>query len=209
MNASSGTTLNDATSHNNDGTVYGATWTTAGKVNGALAFNGVSDYAQIVDNTTDQGFMHYGFAIRSVSMWVKANSTGGTQVLYDEGGNTAGFAVEIDNGTLKAAVAEGGVSTIVSTPFTDTTAWHHVAATFADGTLKLYLDGIQNNAATASYTAVDKHIDYGGLGMRLNQDAFGGKNGGAYFDGKLDEVNVYNIPLQNEDVTYLFNNPGA
>ena len=49
FNEGSGTTVTDASGHNNTGTISGATWTTAGKFGGALVFNGTSAQVTIPD----------------------------------------------------------------------------------------------------------------------------------------------------------------
>jgi len=65
------------------------------------------------------------------------------------------------------------------------------------------LDGALAASAPTPYTSIDAHIDLAGLGKRFGQDAFGGANGGSFFDGRLDQVNIYTVPLFPEDVQDL------
>src|SRR5262249_27114098 len=45
----SGTMVTDASGYGNNGTINGATWTTAGKFGGALAFNGANNWITVND----------------------------------------------------------------------------------------------------------------------------------------------------------------
>ena len=47
-----GTTANDSSGHDNDGSVSGVTWTTSGKFNGALTFDGTNDSVQVPNSTS-------------------------------------------------------------------------------------------------------------------------------------------------------------
>src|SRR5262249_18424850 len=44
-----GSTVTDVSGYNNNGTIQGATWTTAGKFGGALSFNGTSNWVTVND----------------------------------------------------------------------------------------------------------------------------------------------------------------
>ncbi|WP_218090953.1 LamG-like jellyroll fold domain-containing protein [Paenibacillus solanacearum] len=148
------------------------------------------------------------FALRTVSMRVNAKGVRKTQVLYDEGEAGSGLAIKLENGQLKASVAEGGVQAAVSAEFKQTGVWRHVAVVFAEGAFKLYLDGQLVNETTAGFTKVGVRDKQGGLGRRFSEDAFGDKGDGAYFEGMLDAVTIYNTPLQDADVRFLFHHPG-
>lgn len=165
-------------------------------------------YVLLNGNESKPKFMQDAFKLRSVSMWVKADRTKGTQVLYDEGGEEAGLAIKIENGELKAAVMEKSKKAEVAAAFPDTKSWHYVVVVFNEGNLSLYLDGQHMRSISADFKSVSSHAGTGGLGKRFDSDAFGEAVDGAYFKGMLDEVQIYTIPLQDEDVQYLYkNNP--
>jgi len=148
--------------------------------------------------------MHDPFQMRSISMWVRPVSTNGTQVLYDEGGSTSGLSVMIENGSLKATVRAGSEPTTVSANFSDAaSSWHYIAVVFDKGSLSLYLDGILQQSAPASFNTVSAHGDSAALGRRSDSDAFGVSGSGAYFAGKIDEFRVYAVPLELIDVLNL------
>jgi hypothetical protein len=199
------TTIMDSSVNKNDGdTQKGVTWIKEGKYGGALKFKGEDSYVLLTGNKSKLNFMQDTFKLRSISMWVKADTTKNTQVLYDEGGKEAGFTIKIENGELKAAVMEGNKKVQVATAFSDTKSWHHVTVVFNEGNLSLYMDGQCIQSVTAEFKSVSLHNVSGGLGKRFDSDAFGEVGDGAYFKGKLDEVQIYTIPLQKEDIQTLY-----
>ena len=78
----------------------------------------------------------------------------------------------------------------------DTSTWHHGAITFDSGTLKFYIDGVLDNTISA-------------LGP-LTQFAesavlqIGYCEGGGNFNGKIDEVRIYNRALSDAEILKLF-----
>jgi hypothetical protein len=161
------------------------------------------DYVKLAEYGSG-GFMHDEFNMRSVSMWVKADTTNGTQMLYDEGGDKSGLAVQIKEGQLQAAVRNNSVQTTVSASFSGTEEWNHVAAVFNEGKLNLYLNGSLIDTQTAGYCFVESHVHPGGLGARFEVDAFGQSEGSARLNGNLRDVRIYTVPLQDADIQNLY-----
>lgn len=199
----------DSSPHGHHGAIHGdPVWRpTGGRIGGALEFDGDGDYVQIAGSGKDGSF-HDFIMCRTVMMWFKADTTRGTQVLYDEGGSRDGFCIRIHDGKLEGALAGGAKRSIVSTPFTDTSSWHHVALAYGvgynvggvvyDGGIKtnsiakmldLYVDGeLVSSKHGAPGAAANE--DPAGVGARVGQDAFGGADTGAFFKGHIDEVMV-------------------
>jgi Concanavalin A-like lectin/glucanases superfamily len=81
------------------------------------------------------------------------------------------------------------------------TGWHHVAWTYnsTTNTTKFYFDGVQDYSSTAVST-----------GPLTSEPLVGVKIGGDenynYFDGELDELQVYNKEFSANDVLDIFNN---
>ena len=74
--------------------------------------------------------------------------------------------------------------------------WHHIAATFGGGALKVYTDGVLT--ATYSFT--------GASSIRTsNLPLFIGGNPvwGEYFLGVLDDVKIYNRALSQAEITTM------
>ena len=140
----------------------------------SLSLDGVDDYL----SQTALGPLLVEFSTQTVTLWLKADTTTGTQVLYDEGGTTRGMAIRINNGSLEAAVREASAQVTVSTSFSSSD-WSHAAATFDNGLLKLYLNGVEQNSAMAGFSSATQHSNVAGLGARNAQDSFGGTGIGA------------------------------
>ncbi|UJF34822.1 LamG-like jellyroll fold domain-containing protein [Paenibacillus hexagrammi] len=199
---------NDASGNSRNGTVEGSPVFSAsgGKNGGYMNFDGVDDGIKLAGSASS-GFMHDAFSMRSVSMWIKADNTGNTQLLYEEGGAVAGLALKIESGNLIAGVATGSVLKTVSTPFTDTSSWHHVALVYNEGSLQLYVDGNMKSTLATGFTEIASHSDHSGIGKRYTQDVFGGTVTGAYFKGKMDQVKIFSVPLVDQDITDLYETP--
>jgi hypothetical protein len=169
----------------------GATYSTERKEGShSLQCDGVDDYAGLAGS----GLMSAVFSTRTVMLWFKPNSTTGTQVLYDEGGYTQGLCIRINDGVLETAVRASSVTSALSAPLSST-GWSHVAVSFDSGPLKLYLNGVEVAAGTASFTSVPSHTNAAGLGARNSQDAFGGSASGDYYGGLIDDVQMYDNAL--------------
>lgn len=150
------------------------------------------------------GFMHDEFYMRSISMWFKANTTVGTQVLYDEGGDDSGLGIRIKDGKVETAVRNKENQITASAGLIETNQWHHVTAVFSEGALKLYVDGILIETKTFDSPLIESHFNPGGLGARFGVDAFGESDGKAKFNGVFRDCRIYTVPLHEEDVDYLF-----
>ncbi len=193
-----------------------------GIIDGAMQFNGTSDYVML--NNTSTQFLRDQFSQRTVSLWFKAGSTsnttvtrGGitfkdTQVLFEEGGTANGFAIQINDNKLEAQVASNAsgstVLSMVKCDFTDTTQWHNVTVVFdgnaatGGGTLQLYLDGNLKNSADTPFKVVKAAANEAGIGSRYSIDAFGGGTNPAagaapngFFKGMIDDFRIYNAPV--------------
>ena len=80
----------------------------------SLSLDGTNDYVSV----TPTGPLLVLFSTKTVTLWFKANSTSGTQVLFDEGGYNNGLAIRVNNGRLEAAAQDNNVLFTIGTPFT-------------------------------------------------------------------------------------------
>lgn len=186
----SGTTANDdpSTGYNNAGTLFGgATWTTAGKVNGALDLDGASGYAKLPNlvNPAVQTF--------SAAAWVKLRATPGTvqHILQQEGASGRIWLDRKGNGTLETNI--GNIST-VSTGTIPIGVWTHVAVTYDGTTVKLYLNGQPDGSRV-----VIAESSTGGMIVGAN------KTFGALWNGQIDNLHIYDRRLTAANVLDLYN----
>lgn len=84
---------------------------------------------------------------------------------------------------------------VAGTP-ADTSGWHHIAATFGSGTLRVYVDG------TMHQTVGGLSIVYGSdplfIGCDLDNNV-----GTAKWNGQIDEVRLYNRVLSGAEIATL------
>jgi len=189
-----------ADTEDNSGTVHGGPSAAVSQHHGtALSFDGVDDWVSPI--SPGSGPLHSSFSTRSFEAWFKADNTSNPQTLFEQGGNWHGFYVGITGGNLRFSTqsANGGPKSI-NHAFTDTTSWHHVAAVFDNGTMRLYLDGVQvENSLPTGFTSVNSAQDDPGIGATDNLNA-DDASGAQFFSGDLDEIAVYTDALTAAEI---------
>jgi predicted outer membrane repeat protein len=192
----SGTIAYDSTG-GNDGTLYGSpVWDPNGRIDGALKFDGLDDYVKIKSWTGISG----GHS-RTVCAWIKTDMTGVGEIV-SWGGTGKGekwLLMLRSTGELRLAVTGGGIN---GTTDVADGQWHHVAAVLPnDGTphvsdVKLYVDG-NEESTTFSEQAINTASYYK---VKIGVMSVGTPQ---YFNGKIDEVRIYNRDLSAEEILRL------
>jgi len=189
FNEGAGTVLGDsAGSHN--GTVEGASWTGEGKYGGALDFDGTNDTVTVADaNDLD---LTSSFTLEA---WVRPDTVSGERPVIsklESAGGLSGYALSASySGKPAGGVFNPSAAKIPQGPSAlPTGAWSHLAFT-SDGTnLKLYVNGelVKTESAIAAKA--------NGSTLKI------GRNGitGAWFDGRIDEMRIYDKPLSQAQV---------
>jgi hypothetical protein len=177
-----------------DGTLVGDPNFVAGKVNQAIAFNGI-DEAVSIPRSIQRSF--------TIELWVKTTATGGTGGWWEGRGLVDGEmpgAVD-DFGTVVRGSKFGfGVgnpdTTISSVSDINDDQWHYCVATrdAVTGEMKVYVDGELETTATGPTGTKNAPagLRIGSLQTALN-----------YLHGQIDEVKLYNYPL--DDLTIASN----
>ena len=196
---------NDQSGNDNNGVVNGATLTTDrfGNSNSAYSFDGVNDYI----STSYSGIL--GTNSRSVSFWYNSftNNTDET-VFTDYGGANncgEGFACTLFPSNEPGVDNTG--SYIKSNSMTSVNNWNFYTVTYnsADSPFiyncKLYINGILQSTSQSSTVCNINTIN------DINM-VFGSSrlfNPVQYFNGKIDDIGIWNRALTQEEVTQLFN----
>jgi len=144
-------------------------------------------------------------------IWVKGGTGGQRFILshYDYGINQRAFCLATytnklgcymsDDGTLDAGHAKYYVSSIVSLD----NIWHLVGFTFDAGTLKLYIDGVEDTNPTKTeddaITTIHNSTADIMVGCFLNSDA-----PADFFGGDLSGAKIYNRALSPQEVKSLY-----
>jgi hypothetical protein len=192
----SGSTAYDS-SRNNHGNAHYTSWTT-GKIDGALEFNSDYDYVDV----GDQEDLDFGTSTDfTLSAWFQTSSSSAQMIVNKkEQGTTPGYDVYVQSGEIYARIGEDGevpVVAVSSGEDFDDGSWHHMAAVFdRDDVITVYVDA--NDVATsASISGID--CDTGWEFFVGNR-----KTNTVYFNGKIDDVRVYNRALSDEEVLGLY-----
>ena len=161
----------------------------------ALDFDGINDYTSIPINSDIQP------ANITLEAWVNPSSfedyKGIISMSEWTGGTHAGYLIYVlANGHVVARMTttSGTVQIASSIPIPLNT-WTHIAAVNDGNTMQLYINGIAETSKPAgdiSYTAlVTTTLDFG---------RFHDSNENKYFNGKIDEVRIWDHPLSQCEV---------
>ncbi|NQT52738.1 PEP-CTERM sorting domain-containing protein, partial [bacterium] len=173
----------------------------------AVAFDGTDDYI----NVASHGQINNGspYAQKTTELWFRADTTAGTQVLYEQGGFSNGLNVYIDGGDLVTGIwSNNGTNTFLSTPILADTAYH-VAFVFdaTNDIIASYLNGVLFGSFAGSLSNLPSHIGDISVGGVTAGGTSGTRNAagatwitGHFFQGALDEIALYNSALSALDV---------
>lgn len=187
----SGTNAGDSSGNGKNGTVNGACWTTSGRINGALNFDGVDDYVSL-PNTVNPSSNFTAMA------WVKLDISTGTnsQVILQQEGTNGRTLLFRKTSTGKLASYLGGVDTL-STGTISVGSWYLVAVVNSGGTVKLYLNGQPDGSAARTISSETSGMR---VGRHKSPDAANEE-----WDGIIDEVRTYNRALNDVEILNIYN----
>lgn len=194
----SGTSATDASTNGNTGTLTnGPTWTT-GQIGSAVDFDGTDDSVNI---GTDSSLVFT--TVETVSAWVYmdalpgSGTTGTIFYKYSSGDSNYYYSLGIFNnaGPIKVRFSTGGGGAATdSTSSVSAGQWYHIVATFNRPTVSIYINGILDKTGTdnvASFASGSGTARIGGITSN-------------YFNGKIDDVRVYNRALSADEVAQLY-----
>jgi hypothetical protein len=197
LDATSGIVAVDATGNGNTGAVHGASWNVNGETNGCLNFNGINNYVQIA-NTISNDF--------SIVFWVKTAQIFGTGQWWQGAGLVDGnfsgvgndFGTALSGGKFAFGVGNPDTTIRSATSINDG-VWHQCVATRVQstGVISLYVDGTLQATGTGNTNTVNasSFVTFGRIA-----------SGGGYFNGSLDEIEIFNRALGNNEVSALYDN---
>ncbi|MBN1675489.1 MAG: hypothetical protein JXR37_30895, partial [Kiritimatiellae bacterium] len=183
----------------NDGSVNGATWQSAGQSGGCLCFDGTNDYLGVPDDPSLDLTNEV-----TVAVWLKTDSTHPTKgygILtkgdYSVSWNS-NYALELGGeGQIFWLSLQSGISlfNISSTTLVTNDEWHFIVGTYDGSVARLYIDGQEENS-TDSYS--------GPLPANNHELAIGTAPGWSDYAGLLDEPAIFPRGLTDEEVQKMY-----
>jgi hypothetical protein len=211
----SGSTANDETNNNNDGTITGADWT-SGSCGLALYFSGGGQWFD-GDGVTVPHSSSLDINGRfTVEAWIKATGSDNYLAIVDkyqyQDPVGRGFTLYLTSGRLRFGIYSGshGSGDCGGTSELRDDTWHHVAGTWDGSYMRVYVDCQMEGEVpwTCPPGSITNNL---GIGKRL-----GGHGGYMPFLGVIDEVRIYSSRakcgdvnadgvVSSADVVYLIN----
>jgi glucose/arabinose dehydrogenase/chitodextrinase len=182
FNEGTGTAVADASGTGNNGTISGATWTTAGRYGNALVFNGTSARVTVPDSPSLR--LTTGMTLEA---WVYAQTVNGgwRDVVYKGNDNYYLEATSRPVGRpAGGAVVNGQHAEVFGTANVAANTWTHLAVTYNGSTVRLYVNGTLASSLDRAGSILTSSNP-----LSIGSDAIYGQ----YFNGRIDEVRVYNV----------------
>ena len=190
-----GSITTDVSGKNNSGTISNATWTASGKYGGALTFNGSNALVVIPPSTS----LNVTNAMTQEA-WVypTVSKASWSTVMHRETDAYYLHASCPDGAMLPASGAtfNGTESYVAGASALPLNTWSHVASTYDGSSLKIYVNGVLSSTKTVS----------GSVQNNNNPLRIGGNYPyGQFFEGRIDDVRVYNRALSATEIQSSMN----
>jgi hypothetical protein len=195
FNEGSGTVVNDVSGYGNNGTISGAAWTTSGKYGNALSFNGTN--ALVTVNNAPSLQLTTGMTLE---VWVYPTTVTAAwrDVIYKGNDNYYLEASSISGPPMAGAIFGGAYGQVYGPNALTANTWAHLAATYDGAAMRLYVNGVQ----------VASRAETGAIATSTNPLQIGGDSiYGQYFEGRIDEVRIYNLALSVAQIQSDMNTP--
>ena len=187
-----GSALDAAGTHH--GTLQGGAAYASGKVGQAFSLNGSTSMVQIPDSP-DWAF---GSADFSIELWANFSVSTGSRafVASDQGsGNQNKWIFWLDGGVLRFHInGSAGSASIGSAGFVPTlNQWYHLAITRSSSSYTFYVNG----------SSVSANVDGRSVPNANAPLTIGSAEGAFFFNGRLDEVSIYNRTLSDGEIAAI------
>ena len=184
----SGGTLTDRTGRGHDGTVAGADWTT-GHSGGALDFTAVGDMVSVPDHADLD--LSSAFTIEA---WIKPRNLQGWRMVALKEAPPNKFTYGLYASARNSAVPSAwtGKRGIYGPSPTPINTWSHLATTYGNRTLRLYVNGqlVASRSGLAASALSNGALRIGGNTIWTFET----------FDGLIDDVRIYNRALTGIEI---------
>lgn len=188
---------NDVSGNGNHGSVYNAILTTDrfGNPNSAFLFNGTNSFINLGNN--------FNYSSHSFSCWARRDSASGNTLISKI--NNGPHDLKNSEFTISTFTIGNGTNwlTLNSTTIPDFSQWNCFVATYdaTNNKSTFFINGVADSAILGAYMDVVNTPLF--IGAR---PFWSGNNGPAFFfNGAIDDVNIYNRVLTQQQVDSLCN----
>jgi Concanavalin A-like lectin/glucanases superfamily/Ricin-type beta-trefoil lectin domain-like len=187
----------DSSGNANHATTFGSPVFASGQYGSSLNLNGTSQYAM-----APAGIMA-SVTNFTIAAWVNWNGGGAWQRIFDFGNDTSQYMFltpSSGSGTLRFAISTNGsapgAEQILEVAPLPAGQWRHVAVTRNGNTARLYTNGVAavSGTVTIAPASFNPALNYLG-GSQYPADPL--------FNGRLDEMFIYNYALSGTEITRL------
>lgn len=183
----------DASCNSNDGTINGAT-PIAGFLGRGFDFDGTNDYIDAGNDAT----LTLADSI-TVAAWVWHDSGNGHVVNRGGGWSDYGYSMYWYSSKIRIELQKSGEKTILDITQPSNGAWHHLAFTWDIISKKIYvyIDGVKAGSSATFNGPIGTPSQNLNIGRNQLHSA--------YFNGKIDEVQIFNRALSEDEIKSIAN----
>jgi Concanavalin A-like lectin/glucanases superfamily/Putative collagen-binding domain of a collagenase/Bacterial TSP3 repeat len=198
FNANGGGTIPDSSDNGNDGScAVGGTCPAFvsgdGQPPGSYDFTGNGNYIALPNESAFDFTTEF-----SVSLWMKSsNPPNAWAQLIGKGDSAWGIERQQSTNRLSFTTFAPAAHNMVGSRNVFDGQWHHIAAVYDGAQKTLYVDGQVD--AQAPYNAT---VSRNNVNVRLG---FNSEYPAGQYDGRLDDVRIYDRPLSQAEVTQILN----
>jgi hypothetical protein len=197
----SGAIAADSSGNGNDGVLMGDPEWVAGKIGGALDFDGDGDfvdcgYDPLFDITTNEMTVSAWVTVRSIAnQWAAIAAKGEHAWRLGNASWDPRFHFGITIWNAPDTASQDGIAAVGADE------WHHVAGVFDGTNIMIYLDGVLDVSV-----ATTEPIGTNALNLFIGDNP---EATGRYWDGLIDDVRLYNQALTQEEIIAIIPEPAT
>ena len=170
----------------------------------SMEFDGVNDYVDLGNTSDTKSESPY-----TISVWALKNGTGtGTfpTIISNQKNSSGqgGWAINENSNKWRAYIdttGSGGWVYAESNATITTSQWYHLVAHWDGSTITLYVDGVAQTTTASAAT-----IGYGTITQNATIGSYTSAN---YFNGKIDEIAIFNYALDSDQILEIYNATSA
>jgi hypothetical protein len=191
-----GSTAADASGNGNTGSLLNTpSWVAPGKLGTSALLFGASSLESVT--ATNSSSLNSPVKAITICAWVNPSDWSGNRRIVQKGNADNQYRLLAENGVMKFHL--NGVDTLTAS-LPPVGVWTHIAAMWDGSTMVLHTNGVQQASQGAA----------GSITTTADLLAIAKKNGsgvvGDYFNGRLDDVRIYNRALSGVEIAMLMSN---